>query len=68
MSSIVNHRWSLKTENEKNNTKRLTAEVSYMGLGSLEFGLIQKLTLDDWNYRNFHGSSLFEPFKFYCNL
>ena len=33
-------RQSLKIENENINTKTLTTEVSYMGLGSLEFGFI----------------------------
>ena len=35
-----NDRRSLKIENENNNTKTLTAEVSYKGLGSLEFRFI----------------------------
>ena len=47
--SIFSDRWSLKIENENNSKKSLTAEVSYMGLGSLDCGFI-KLTLNGWNY------------------
>ena len=39
----------VKIENESNNTETLTAEVSYMGLGSL-YKFIFKLTLDGWYY------------------
>ena len=40
--SIFSDRRSLKIENENNSTKILTAEVSYMGLGSLEFRFIHR--------------------------
>ena len=45
-------------------TKTLTEEVSYMGLGSFEFRLIEKLTLDlrelALTRTNCHDPSLFE--------
>ena len=63
--SIFSDRWSLKIENENNSTKTLTAEVSYIGLG------VYIETNPGWlelpfARTNLHGSSLFEPLKFYC--
>ena len=48
--SIFSDQRSLKIENENNNMKTLTAEVSYIGLGSLQFRFTYKVTLDGWNY------------------
>ena len=41
--SIFNEGGSLKIENENNNSKTLTAEVSYIGLGSLETSFYRNL-------------------------
>ena len=70
-SSIFSDQWSLKVGNEKNSMKMLTAEVSYMRLGSLEFVQVYIETNPGWlelplTDTNFYGSSLFEPLKFYC--
>ena len=48
--SILSDRRSLKIENENKSTKTLIAEVTYVGLGSLEFTFMKKLTPDGWNY------------------
>ena len=58
--SIFSNRRLLKIENENNNTKTLTTDVSYMGVGSLEFRFIYG-TNPGWlelplTGTNFHGS------------
>ena len=54
--SVFSDQWSLKTENENNDTKTLTTDVSYVRLGSLEIGLYMYKNLPwmagitfDWN-------------------
>ena len=70
-SPIFSDRWSLKIENETNSMKMVTAEASYMGLGSLEFVQVYIETNPGWlelslTGTNLYGPSLFQPFKFYC--